>query len=528
RLQNSNLELKDAHNQSKQILNTSINVFGAVASGIQGYVNTAETFPTDRELQKFVNSQLNNVSYTAPIVVSFIDTTQTFIYSFTRDSINPDDLVGTTVASLRTKKEIENLNQLLKTKQMRMFPPINLKEGWVGFPINFRIHRDGETLGYIAAIVQFKSIINTLYSAEQSNKYVYKFETNGVPFDREQVYDGSTKYHSTVDNRSFSNYDLDSSQMRHSNLSLFGLDLKISTWRNTSLSNYSQSIYRTSDILLAWFFLSIALLSIIITRLYHRKEQYNKRTRKINKRLKVNRAHIQQQNVQLVKLNATKDRFFSIIAHDLRGPLGSLTGLIELIHEDKSLEPEVKGLMAKLKSATGSTSELLDSLLKWSMSQTGDIPFNPENLDIHETIDSTLNLVSDSASKKNISIENNVHQGSRVHADKNMLSTVVRNIITNAIKFTPKNGSIAIFSEDNVNETLITIEDSGIGMNESQIDSLFELKKHHSKGTEGESGTGLGLVVCKEFIAKHKGDINVRSEVGSGTTFIISLPNKGS
>ncbi len=519
----SAIELKDAHNRSKQIVYNSVNVFAAIASGLQAYTNSAETLPTARELQHFVNQQLTQVNYDAPIVVSFIDTNHTFIYSFTRDSINPYNIVGTSVASLRNTTQIKQLNELFKTEALKIFPPLNLLEGWVGIPINFRVRREGITLGYIAAIVQFKSLANSLYTSELSNTFIHKFSINDIPFDREQVYDGSTKYHTAIDPKSYKNFELDSSDFMYSKLALYGQELTIGTGRNTNNKNYTNKI---SQIILALFFLNLAIFSFILLRLFRRQKHLVNITKESNERLRVNQSVINQQNAQLVKLNATKDRFFSIIAHDLRGPLGSLSGLIELIQEDESLEPGLKGLMGQLQDATKSTTDLLDSLLKWSMSQTGDIPFTPEKLDLKNTLASTVGLVQSMATNKEIKIENLVDDNVVVYADKNMLSTVVRNLISNAIKFTHKMGKIKIYSKANEANTFIYIEDSGIGMSQTQVDALFAMENHkNSKGTSGEMGTGLGLIVSKEFIDKHNGKLTVESTVDVGTTFIISIPN---
>ena len=519
----SAIELKDAHNRSKQIVYNSVNVFAAIASGLQAYTNSAETLPTARELQHFVNQQLTQVNYDAPIVVSFIDTSHTFIYSFTRDSINPYNIVGTSVASLRNTTQIKQLNELFKTEALKIFPPLNLLEGWVGIPINFRVRREGITLGYIAAIVQFKSLANSLYTSELSNTFIHKFSINDIPFDREQVYDGSTKYHTAIDPKSYKNFELDSSDFMYSKLALYGQELTIGTGRNTNNKNYTNKI---SQIILALFFLNLAIFSFILLRLFRRQKHLVNITKESNERLRVNQSVINQQNAQLVKLNATKDRFFSIIAHDLRGPLGSLSGLIELIQEDESLEPGLKGLMGQLQDATKSTTDLLDSLLKWSMSQTGDIPFTPEKLDLKNTLASTVGLVQSMATNKEIKIENLVDDNVVVYADKNMLSTVVRNLISNAIKFTHKKGKIKIYAKANEANTFIYIEDSGIGMSQTQVDALFAMENHkNSKGTSGEMGTGLGLIVSKEFIDKHNGKLTVESTVDVGTTFIISIPN---
>ena len=236
---------------------------------------------------------------------------------------------------------------------------------------------------------------------------------------------------------------------------------------------------------------------------------------------------IQKYVAELNELNQTKDKFFSIIAHDLKNPFVTLLGFSEiLLSEYKELQSdEVLFFINEMKNTADLSFNLLQNLLQWSRSQTGRIEFHPSELNLFHTVEQNIILVYKSAEKKNITLVNNIDASINVNADEDMLNTVVRNLLTNAIKFTPKNGKISVESSYNANFTVIGIKDSGVGMAKEIIEKLFRLESSHStSGTENESGTGLGLILCKEFVEKHGGKIWVESEIDKGSTFNFSLP----
>jgi signal transduction histidine kinase len=164
--------------------------------------------------------------------------------------------------------------------------------------------------------------------------------------------------------------------------------------------------------------------------------------------------------------------------------------------------------------------------LQWSRSQTGNIPFSPEKFAINELIDANILLSENLINEKNLKIEHNLKEDIVVYADKNMINTVIRNLLTNAIKFT-ENGGISIEISANRSQTQIVLKDTGVGIATNKLETLFKIGGMKStQGTRGESGTGLGLILCKEFIEKNGGSIFAKSEAGKGSTFGLSLPNK--
>lgn len=244
---------------------------------------------------------------------------------------------------------------------------------------------------------------------------------------------------------------------------------------------------------------------------------------------KMDEALIQKRNMELSELNSTKDRMFSIIAHDLKGPIGNLQQLLEIIDHDinKGNTANVYELLDILKGTSRTAFELLDNLLAWARSQLNAISINPETFDLSSTITDALNLLNGNLMQKNISLSREYQGECMVFADKAMIETVIRNLLSNAIKFTPANGNITITLETNELDTILSVKDSGIGIEEERIEKVFNFAETQStRGTEGEKGTGLGLILSKEFMLKNNGRIWFESAVNSGSTFYIALPRE--
>lgn len=236
---------------------------------------------------------------------------------------------------------------------------------------------------------------------------------------------------------------------------------------------------------------------------------------------------------ELAKANAAKDKFFSIIAHDLRGPVTSTMALAQLISsESAGYKPEEHSqMMQLLQNSLSNTSKLLENLLVWSQSQTNSIVFAPVTLNLYAVVESNAELLSVVASEKNIGVQYDIDRNIEVYADREMMNTVVRNLLSNAFKFTNDNGLVTITGKITDAETWqgqcveVSISDNGLGMTEAVLNSLFVIdKKTTSIGTRNEKGTGLGLLLCKEFVEKHKGIIWAESVPGEGSRFTFQLP----
>ena len=235
---------------------------------------------------------------------------------------------------------------------------------------------------------------------------------------------------------------------------------------------------------------------------------------------------IQQQNQELKKYNTTKDKFFSIIAHDLKSPFNGLLGLTELLVEnlrtydiDKTQE-----IVESLHSSTQQTYKLLENLLDWARNQQNRINFNPIKTDIGSIADETVNLLKPIADAKNISFTLKIKKPCYTLSDTYMINAIFRNLLSNAIKFTHSGGRVKIEAKTQDSMVLISVNDNGVGMTPENIAKLFRIDTNTSQpGTSGERGTGLGLLLCNDFVEKHEGKIWVESEIGKGSTFYFML-----
>lgn len=236
---------------------------------------------------------------------------------------------------------------------------------------------------------------------------------------------------------------------------------------------------------------------------------------------------LKRSNVELKETNATKDRLFSIIAHDLKNPIGNISAISNLLSESiKNNDMETTDeLLSMIGSQTKETAALLETLFEWAKSQTGQFSFNPTSQNLKEITGRVIEIHQPSALLKKITLESIIQDEVMVFADLNMLKTILRNLISNAIKFTYPGGLIQISAELKPTGTEIFVSDNGIGMDKDTLHSLFHIDNPKTtRGTADEKGTGLGLIICKEFIEKHGGTVRVESEKEKGTKFIFFLP----
>ncbi|MGQ1909824.1 ATP-binding protein [Marinifilum sp. RC60d5] len=236
---------------------------------------------------------------------------------------------------------------------------------------------------------------------------------------------------------------------------------------------------------------------------------------------------IERQRKELELLNATKDKFFSIIAHDLKNPFASLIGASDfLVNSSGELSNEqLHNFHSIINNSARQGYRLLENLLEWSRMQTGSIAWKPKQVDLWDLVNEVVNLLTGSAEQKQISLEAKIDENLIAYIDANMINTVVRNLITNAIKFTPKGGKIIVESKLLNDFIEISVSDNGVGIDSDKIDKLFKIGESVvGIGTEHETGTGLGLILCKEFVEQHKGQIYLKSELGKGSIFAFTLP----
>jgi signal transduction histidine kinase/streptogramin lyase len=260
-------------------------------------------------------------------------------------------------------------------------------------------------------------------------------------------------------------------------------------------------------------------------------ELQEKNDRLIKQAVELNESNtlLEDQKQHIEELNASKDKFFSIIAHDLKNPFQTIIGFSEMQKEEiKSGDSAGIGQYADLINASAvQTFRLLENLLEWARAQRGEILFNPVPINLNEVISEEFDMLSDMAKMKNIDLNCSIPDNLTIIADNDMIRTVARNLISNAIKFTHKNGKVDVVVKVENHLTNISVSDTGIGMSNEIIGKLFKIDANLStRGTENEKGTGLGLILCKEFVEKHGGEIWVESEKGKGSIFRFVIPRE--
>ena len=230
---------------------------------------------------------------------------------------------------------------------------------------------------------------------------------------------------------------------------------------------------------------------------------------------------------KLSQLNQVKDKLFSVVSHDLRNPLATMQSFLKLIteHQEKMSEEERKKLFSEAQQSLNNLNELLYNLLQWSKSQMNLLQFRPDKLNIQSIADGAVRLVQLHAHMKQVLIKTSVEAGLTAYADKDMVEFIIRNLLSNAIKFSHRNSEVEIKAFSAAGHVVVETIDYGVGLNEAKIKKLME--KHTTisrRGTEKEKGTGLGLLISKEFIEKNGGHLQIMSESGKGSVFSFTLP----
>lgn len=365
------------------------------------------------------------------------------------------------------------------------------------------------------------------YIAPQKNKYAYKLEG----FDKDWTYVDSDKRFATYTNLDPGKYTL-----------------RVIASNNDGLWN-NEGAKLQINILppwwMTWWFratVSLLLLTLAISFYYFRLNSIKKRNRLLEDEVEKRTSEIacqsdqilQQKNelelkkIELEHLNKTKDKFFSIIGHDLKNPVKALTFLTEALKNDTGEKTEVqKELIHHMDLSSRSIKNLIFSLLEWARTQSGQVKLDPVNIPLKQLLEENIQLNAQLAAQKEINITLSCDENHCVYGDYQMINTIVRNLLSNSIKYTQTGGEIAISSElTGDNEIKISISDNGIGMPEELLQNLFSLDKGVSiKGTDNETGTGLGLIISQEFAQLNKGNIFAHSTLGKGSTFYLVLPS---
>jgi signal transduction histidine kinase len=256
----------------------------------------------------------------------------------------------------------------------------------------------------------------------------------------------------------------------------------------------------------------------------------NRLLKEQNDQINIANKKLQKSEKNLKLINATKDKFFSIISHDLKNPFTSLLSISETMHDNYEAfdEEEKKTSVGRIHGSIKHIYTLLENLLTWSRTQTGTIQFDPGEFNLSRLMEENFLLYEHIAAKKDIKLTLSAPEDITVYADRNMINTAVRNLLNNSIKFTGPGKSIEIGINEHPQETEVFVSDTGVGISEEAQQKLFRIdQKVKTTGTDGEKGTGLGLIICKEFVVKNGGSIGVESKPGSGSRFRFTIPKTG-
>ena len=372
---------------------------------------------------------------------------------------------------------------------------------------------------------------------------VYAEEVNSLP-DKREIYKYLAEYYESMQDqgKSLAYYKLynvarDSILSEQALMKIRQLEIKSNSQALQQeitvlkMENEINSLRQTRMRIMLFFVAALAIMGLLVFLIYFQKNRYKRETNKIleeqNNLLEKTNKKLQESEVHLKELNSTKDKFFSIIGHDLRNPLNALLGFSELIsgNSREYTVEEIQKYTKIINDAAKNIHLLIENLLEWSRSQSGNIDFNPEETPIFPVLEEILKVFHIQAEKKSIRFETAVPNTTLAYTDRNLLSTILRNLVNNAVKFTPKGGRIKISSKSSEKELTLSVKDTGVGMSAELIEQLFNFSSSVSMpGTTDEKGTGLGLILCKEFLDMHGGKIWVESKPGKGSIFSFTLP----
>ena len=363
---------------------------------------------------------------------------------------------------------------------------------------------------YALQALELSKKISVQQGMLESSQTLYKLSKN------KKDYESALRYHELYQQLSDT---LSKDENQHS-LTLLKTNLLHDEQKRELITSTEKQLAKQQNYVYAA--LAILLLFIAVTFLVKRNEKIQKR---LNEELKTTTEGLIEHEKELKEINHTKDKLFSIVAHDLRGPIGAFQGLLNLYKQGEIEKDEFIDFIPKLGNDIDHISFTLNNLLSWGQNQMNGLVTNPEVIALDELVARNINLHSETALNKSIKLTSNLSRKTLAWTDGDQIDLVIRNLISNAIKFTPNNGMIRVTSREKNNYWEISIKDTGIGMDRKALSQIFnENENHTTYGTNNEKGTGLGLSLCKEMVEKNNGTIWADSNVNQGTTIYFTVP----
>jgi signal transduction histidine kinase len=357
---------------------------------------------------------------------------------------------------------------------------------------------------------EISSSIKSIAGKRDCSEILYQISKNRGDFEE------ALKYHEIFQQLTDSLYKDENKR----SLTLLKTKLKYDKDKQLLIANNEKELAKQRNFINASIIILMVLLATTIPLYFNQKK-----LKKLYKELQVNTKSLREREMELNSINRTKDKLFSIIGHDLRGPIGALQGLLKLMVSGEIAKEDFSKFLPKLRGDVDHILFTLNNLLSWGYSQMNGTVSKPKMVNLNTLVDSSMNLLSEMASNKSIKIIDEMPDNCLILADENQVDVVVRNLISNAIKFTPENGLITLEAEEMEKHWKIKIRDTGIGMNEKTRKKLFQENANITTyGTNNEKGTGLGLSLCKEMVEKNKGEIWVESTPQKGSTFYFTMP----
>ena len=369
---------------------------------------------------------------------------------------------------------------------------------------------DEKSNQYALEAFEISSNIKSLEGRRDCAQTLYKIRKNKGKFEE------ALKYHEIFQQLTDSLYKDENKR----SLTLLKTKLKYDKDKQLLIANNEKELAKQRNMINASIIILMVLLATAIPLYFNQKK-----LKKLYRELQVNTKNLRESQMELNAINSTKDKLFSIIGHDLRGPIGALQGLLKLMVSGEIAKEDFSKFIPKLRGDVDHILFTLNNLLSWGYSQMNGTVTKPKMVNLNKLVESSINLLSEMASNKSIKIIDELPEECLILADENQVDVVVRNLISNAIKFTPENGLITLEADEMENYWKVKIRDTGIGMDKKTRDKLFKENSNITTyGTNNEKGTGLGLSLCKEMVVKNKGKIWVESVPQKGSTFYFTMP----